>query len=211
METATMNDVEDCEDLDIEDNDNEDTDDDLGKEEQKSRFIHLRAKGYSYARIAKELKVSTSTLTNWNQELQQEVSQARAMELEALQEEYFVLKEGRIRLLGNQLKAIQKEMSGRDLSKVSTEKLMDLQLRYFGELKAEYVVTGVRNKTGIKLDSREVADQLHSVLERYKTGEIDEAQAKLEQNILQSTLKAIEQTDLAAKLERLEAVIQSRR
>lgn len=211
METATMNDIEVCEDLDIDDIDTEDMAEDLGKEEQKSRFIHLRAKEYSYARIAKELKVSTSTLTNWNQELQEEVSQARAMELEALQEEYFVLKEGRIKLLGNQLKAIQKEINSRDISNVRTEKLMDLQLRYFGEIKAEYVVTGVRNKTGIKLDSGEVADQLRSVLERYKAGEIDEAQAKLEQSILQSMLKAIEQTELAAKLERLEAVVQSRR
>ena len=211
METATINDIEVCEDLDIDDIDTEDMAEDLGKEEQKSRFIHLRAKEYSYARIAKELKVSTSTLTNWNQELQEEVSQARAMELEALQEEYFVLKEGRIKLLGNQLKAIQKEINSRDISNVRTEKLMDLQLRYFGEIKAEYVVTGVRNKTGIKLDSGEVADQLRSVLERYKAGEIDEAQAKLEQSILQSMLKAIEQTELAAKLERLEAVVQSRR
>jgi hypothetical protein len=211
METATMNNVEVCESLDPEEIDTEDTVGDLGKEEQKSRFIHLRAKGYSYARIAKELKVSTSTLTNWNQELQEQVSQARAMELEALQEEYFVLKEGRIRLLGDQLKVIRKEICGRDLTNVSTEKLLDLQLRYFGELKAEYVVTGVRNKTGIKLDSREVAGQLRSVLERYKAGEIDEAQTKLEQAILQSMLKAIEQTELATKLERLEAVVRSRR
>ena len=211
METATMNEVDVCENLATDNINTENAAEDLGKEEQKSKFIHLRAKGYSYARIAKELKVSTSTLTNWNQELQEEVSQARAMELEALQEEYFVLKEGRIRLLGDQLKVIQKEIGGRDLSNVSTEKLMDLQLRYFGELKAEYVVTGVRNKTGTKLDSKEVAGQLRSVLERYKAGEIDETQAKLEQAILQSMLKAIEQTDLATKLERLEAVIQSRR
>jgi len=49
------------------------------------------------------------------------------------------------------------------------------------------------------------------VLARYRAGEIDESQAKLEQAVLQSMLKAIEQTDLAAKLERLEAAIQSRR
>jgi transcriptional regulator with XRE-family HTH domain len=98
--------------------------DDLGKEEQKSRFILLRAKGLSYAKIAKELKVSTSTLTNWNQELLEEIAQAKSMELEALQEEYFMLKEGRIKLLGGQLKTIQEEISGRDLSKVSTERLM---------------------------------------------------------------------------------------
>ena len=68
----------------------------------------MRAKGLSYAKIAKELKVSTSTLTNWNQELQEEIAQAKAMELEALQEEYFILKEGRIKLLGDQLKAISR-------------------------------------------------------------------------------------------------------
>lgn len=38
--------------------------DDLGKEEQKSRFIHLRAKGNSYARIARDLGVSKGTLVN---------------------------------------------------------------------------------------------------------------------------------------------------
>ena len=115
MKTATMNDVEVCENLDIEDNDNEETDDDLGKEEQKSKFIHLRAKGYSYERIAKELGVSKGTLVNWNTELESEIAQIRSIELEALQEEYFLLKEGRIRLLGGQLKALQTEIGKRDL------------------------------------------------------------------------------------------------
>lgn len=185
--------------------------DDLGKEEQKRRFIHLRAKGHSYAKIAKELKVSTSTLSNWNQELLEEIAQAKVVELEALQEEYFMLKEGRIRLLGGQLKTIQEEINGRDLSKVSTEKLMELQLRYFSELKVEYVAASTVDKTGIKLDSEEIAEQLQLVLERYKTGEVDETQAKLEQALLQSMLKAIEQTELAAKLEHLESILRSRR
>ncbi len=88
---------------------------DLGKEEQKSRFIHLRAKGYSFARIAKELGVAKSTLSNWNQELEEEIARTRALELEALQEEYYLLKEGRIKLLGEQLKAIQEEIANRDL------------------------------------------------------------------------------------------------
>jgi transposase len=185
--------------------------DDLGKEEQKSRFILLRAKGLSYAKIAKDLKVSTSTLTNWNQELLEEIAQAKSMELEALQEEYFMLKEGRIKLLGGQLKTIQEEISGRDLSKVSTERLMDLQLRYFGEIKTEYVATCEGDRIGTKLDSRDIAEQLQLVLERYKAGQIDEAQAKQEQTILQSMLKAIEQTELVARLEKIESVVNSRR
>jgi len=183
----------------------------LGKEEQKRRFIELRAKGHGYAHIAKELGVSKGTLVNWNAELETEIARAKAVELEALQEEFFLLKEGRIRLLGQQLKAIQAEAGRRDLSEVNTGKLLELLLRFFAELKGEYVEVGRRTKIGPKLNSSDIAAQLQSVLARYRAGEIDEAQAKLEQAVLQSMLKAIEQTDLAAKLEQLQAVMQARR
>jgi transposase-like protein len=182
-----------------------------GKEEQKRQFVILRAKGYSYARIARELGVSKGTLTAWNTELKAEIAKLRAIELEALQEEFFLLKEGRIRLIGEQLKAIQTEIGKRDLSKVNTDKLLELQLRYFDELKGEYVETGQRTKTGPKLNTSDISEELQSVLERYRAGEISEDQAKLEEALLQSMLKAIEQTELAAKLERLEAVVRSRR
>ncbi len=208
MQTATVNDVDGQTGVTAE---IENETDDLGKEEQKSRFIHLRAKGFSFARIAKELKGSKGTLTNWNHELKELIVQAKAMELEALQEEYYLLKEGRIKFLGSQLKAIQEEIGSRDLSNVSTEKLMELQLRYFGELKAEYVEVRLEDKTGTKLNSKDVVERLQSILTRYNVGQINESQAKLEQAVLQSMLKGIEQTELAAKLERLEAVVQSRR
>jgi len=182
-----------------------------GKEEQKHRFVVMRAKGYSYARIARELGVSKGTLTAWNAELEADIAQTRAMELEALQEEFSLLKEGRIRLIGEQLKAIQAEIGRRDLSKVNTDKLLELQLRYFEQLKGEYVETGQRTKTGPKLNSSDIREELQGVLARYRAGEIGEHQAKLEQAVLESMLKAIEQTELAVKLERLEAAIQSRR
>jgi len=208
MQTVTIDDIDTQEGNPI---DVENEMGDLGKEEQKNRFIHLRAKGNSLAKIAKELKVSKSTLSNWSQELGELIAEAKAMELEALQEEFFLLKEGRIRLIGEQLKAIQAEIGKRDLSKVKTDKLMELQLRYFGELKGEYIRTGERTKIGTKLNSSDIGEQLQTVLTRYRGGEIDESQAKLEQTILQSMLKGIEQTELANKLERLEAIVQSRR
>jgi transposase-like protein len=202
-----------AEDVDVATSTEEDETDepDLGKEEQKHRFVMLRAKGYSFARIARELGVSKGTLTAWNTELEGEIARLRAMELEALQEEFFLLKEGRIRLIGEQLKAIQTEIGKRDLAKISVDKLLDLQLRYFGELKGEYVETGQRTKTGTKLNTSDISEELQSVLERYRAGEISEAQAKLEQAVLQSMLKAIEQTELTVKVERLAAVIGSRR
>lgn len=178
-----------------------------GKEEQKHRFVELRAKAYSYARIARHLGVSKGTLTSWNAELEAEIARAKTVELEALQEEFYLLKEGRIRLLGEQLKAIQAEIGNRDLSKVNTAQLLELLLWFFAELKGEYVEVDQSTRIGPKLNSGDVADQLQSVLARYRAGDIDEDQAKLEQAVLQGMLKAIEQTELAARLEKLEAAM----
>jgi hypothetical protein len=61
MHTVTINDIDVPEDNMIE---AENKTDDLGKEEQKSKFILLRAKGNSYARIAKQIGVSKGTLVN---------------------------------------------------------------------------------------------------------------------------------------------------
>ena len=143
MQTATINEVDLHESINTEiENDT----DNLGKEEQKSQFVQLRAKGHSLAKIAKDLHISKGTLSNWSHELKDQIASIRAIELEALQEEYFLLKQGRIKFLGDQLKAIQKEIGSRDLSQVNTEKLLDLQLKYFNELKPEYVETGQRYK-----------------------------------------------------------------
>lgn len=110
-----------------------------GRQELKDQFISLRAKGLSYAKIARKIKVSKSTLANWSTELEGEIASLRAMELEALYEKYYMAKEGRIRLLGDQLKEIQAELKTRRLDQVSTDKLLELELKIFQALKEEYV------------------------------------------------------------------------
>jgi transcriptional regulator with XRE-family HTH domain len=110
-----------------------------GKAELKANFVQLRAKGLPYLRIAERLGVAKSTLANWNAELEAQIASAKAMELEALQEEFFVLKEGRIRLLGEQLHRLRQELADRDLSSVPTDKLLELLLKYQAVLKEEFV------------------------------------------------------------------------
>ncbi|MHC4278182.1 MAG: transposase, partial [Planctomycetota bacterium] len=95
-------------------------------DETKEQFIELRAKGLSFDKIAKELGVSKQALINWSKELSLEVSNIKAIQLEALQEKYYVLKEKRIELFGEKLKAINDELSKRDLSDIPTERLLDL-------------------------------------------------------------------------------------
>ena len=111
----------------------------MGKAELKAEFVRLRAKGLPYARIARRLGVAGSTLANWNAELEAEVASARALELEALQAEFFRLKEGRIRLLGEQLKRLRAELARRDLADVPTDKALDLLLKFHTALKEEFV------------------------------------------------------------------------
>ena len=110
-----------------------------GKAELKAEFIELRAKGFSYAKIAKRLKVSRNTLASWSQELEAEIASLKAMELESLQEQYFLLKEGRIKLLGETLKGLQAELQKRDLASVSTDKLLDMWLKVYEALKEEAI------------------------------------------------------------------------
>ena len=112
---------------------------DVGRQELKQAFIELRAKGHSLDKCAKQPKVAKATLCNWSRELEEEIARLKAIELEALQEEYYLAKEGRIKLLGEQLKAIQKELNARGLADVPTSRLVELQLAYFKELLAEYV------------------------------------------------------------------------
>lgn len=110
-----------------------------GKLELKSQFMDLRAKGWSYVRISRKLKVSKSTLANWSTELEGEIASLKAIELEALYEKYYLTKEARIKLLGDQLKAIQAELKTRKLEAVSTDKLLELELKIYQALQEEYV------------------------------------------------------------------------
>jgi len=112
-----------------------------GKLELKSQFVELRAKGWSYVKIARRLKVSKNTLTSWGAELEGEIASLKAMEMEALHEKYFMNKESRIRLLGEQLKEIKAELKRRGLDDVSTDKLLEMELKLYQALQAEYVET----------------------------------------------------------------------
>ncbi len=120
-------------------------------DETKEQFIELRAKGLSFDKIAKELGVSKQTLINWSKELSLEVSNIRAIQLEALQEKYYILKEKRIELFGEKLKAINDELSKRDLSDIPTERLLDLLGKYGKLLKEEEVTTVFKKEEKVSM------------------------------------------------------------
>ncbi len=105
----------------------------------KQRFIELRAKGYSYEKIAKEMGKAKQTLIDWGTELQEEIANLKAMELEELYTKYFLLKEQRLETFGELLEKIKKEALSRELSSLPTDKLLELLLKYENHINTELV------------------------------------------------------------------------
>lgn len=58
--------------------------------EQKEQFIQLRAKGFSYDKIAEQLQVSKNTLLKWNGEFIEEIAEAEFHEFDNLLNQYEV-------------------------------------------------------------------------------------------------------------------------
>jgi len=107
--------------------------------ETKRRFIELRAKGYSFDKIAKELGKAKQTLLDWSRELDQEIAQAKALELDSLYESYSLYKEARLKTLGEILSKLKNEVDNRDLTDLPTDRLLDLFLKYEGVVKESLV------------------------------------------------------------------------
>ena len=111
--------------------------------EQKEKFVELRAKNWSFKKIAKQLGISKPTLIKWSKELNQKIANMKAIELEAIQEKYYMQKKQKIKLYGKQLEKIKEELEARlennELKDVKTEQLFKLFFEYMDRLEFERV------------------------------------------------------------------------
>jgi transposase len=105
--------------------------------ETQQRFILLRSEGWSFARIAAELKISKPTLINWSRKFQYQIQNLRAIALEELQEKWLASHSNRIAALGERLRKIEDELQKRDLSSVSTSGLYALAYSLRRQLQRE--------------------------------------------------------------------------
>jgi len=103
----------------------------------KEKFIQLRGNGLSFDKIVEEIGVSKGTLLKWDKELKQEISEVRFIELESMIQKYGVLRTERVKSYGEMLEKYRKELSTRDLSDVSTNKLLDMALIVEDRLREE--------------------------------------------------------------------------
>lgn len=134
----------------------------------KQRFIELRAKGWSFDKIAKELGKAKQTLIDWSKDLQDEIANLRAMELEAIYESYYLLKENRLETFGGLLNKIKDEVLSRDLTDVPTDKLLDLFLKYNTQIKEEIIEPTY--KTSLEITEERIDKQLLEELTAIQPG-----------------------------------------
>ncbi|MFD4707921.1 hypothetical protein ACFWM3_24170 [Gottfriedia sp. NPDC058432] len=115
--------------------------------EIRQQFIEMRARGISFDRIAKELKIAKSTLFDWSKEHLTEIENSKAIELEALQEQFNLTKTARIELLGRHVERIKAELEKRDFSAVPTDKLLDVLSKTLNQLKHEEIEITFKGKS----------------------------------------------------------------
>ena len=95
------------------------------------RFIELRAQGRTYAQLMAELQVSKPTLIAWSRKHQFQIQNLKAIELEALAQQWLASVSDRVNTLGAQLQRVEAELAKRDPAALSTAQLYTLarQLR----------------------------------------------------------------------------------
>jgi len=88
------------------------------------RFIDLRVQGRSFARLAEELNVSKPTLIAWSRKHQHTIANLIAIEREERLNQLLATSEERLRQLGAELRAAEAELAKRDLTALSTGRLL---------------------------------------------------------------------------------------
>jgi hypothetical protein len=95
----------------------------MNDQETIARFIFMRSQGWSFNRIAAELKVSKPTLIKWSRQHQFDIQNLRATETEALAERILRPRHERWEALARQLKRLEEEIETRDLEEIPASRL----------------------------------------------------------------------------------------
>lgn len=180
-------------------------------QEQKTKFIRLRAEGKSYSVIADTLHISKSTCTAWEREFKNAIAELKQEQLNELYSSYYMTKEARIKKLGKTLDRINTALDGVDLSQIPPEKLLEFKLKYTEALKGEYTGSGTPYQfTADKIEPKDIVTALGDLLNRVRAGEVTPEQANRESTVIANLLRAYDTVEVKAKLDALETIVGSR-
>ena len=126
--------------------------------EIKHKFIELRAKGLSFAKISKKIKISRQTLIDWNKDFENEIANLKAMELEELNYKYYLHRVARIESFGIILNRLKSELKERELTALGTDKLLELFLKY--DIKLNEVIIEPNYRTSDEINENKATIEL---------------------------------------------------
>lgn len=121
-----------------------------------------------------------------------------------------MVREARIKQLGDTLDEINTALSETDLKDISPEKLLDYKLKYMDALKEEYIELDNGAPLQGDFEAKDILNALGDLLNRLREGSVSKDQASRESLIISNILKAYESTELKEKLEALETIIGGR-
>lgn len=77
-------------------------------------------------------------MAKWEQEYEEELTNLKAIERDAMREKYLLTNQAQLDLLGTQFTRLKEELEKRDLSDVPTPKLFELVLKYSTRLTEDF-------------------------------------------------------------------------
>lgn len=108
----------------------------------KQKFIELRASDKSLREIAKSLKISKDTASSWDKKFCTEIATSKNERLQELYKEYGMVKESRIKRIGEILHVIDMRIDecieNGYLRHLSMKELLELRRDYQKDLNSEY-------------------------------------------------------------------------
>ena len=111
--------------------------------EQVGKFVELRARGYSYDKIAEETGISKPTLLKWSTDYSRELKEAEHFEMNSLLSQYGVLRQSRVEafssMLGKALQELKQRAEQNDYSEIPTDKPLKLTLELERRVEREAV------------------------------------------------------------------------
>jgi len=102
---------------------------DVKDSKTQHRFVERRAQGISLRAVADELRIGVQTAVRWERKFKEQIESLKVLELEALQEKYWLTEKARIERLGGQLLRIKDQLDESDFSDIEAPKLLDMELK----------------------------------------------------------------------------------
>jgi transposase len=93
---------------------------------EKQKFIEMRAQGFSFDKIAKELGISKPTVLKWSQEYGKEIANLTYFQLEATLAQFRLEKGSRVESMATLLNKALEELRSRSLEDLSTKELLSM-------------------------------------------------------------------------------------